>query len=273
MTVMQSQETPTAAPSSKLAPLASVDGRGKPRYRPSTAITRSEPKTESVCGLQPAGQAQGEVRRASECEGFTIIPPFSGVRGRELPCPFFILSGDKMKKLGKGIGFLLLFVLVVLFSVLASHAQTPAGSQFSVSGSYASSSGNNTNNGMQNTVEWNLSGRWGARLDLFGLNKPAGTTWQLAEGQYKIPGDRLFKTTDPTFAKILVGLHAGLGALKSPNGAMNFAAGAGASVDYNVTSMLFVRVFDMTVGYSRGIGLIGPVGTNVNVGAGVGINF
>lgn len=182
------------------------------------------------------------------------------------------------ERIGRLIGFVFLLCMWVLIFLLVavqpSHAQTaPSGQQFAVSGSYASSSGNNTNNGMQNTVEWNMAGRWGARIDMFGLNRPAGATWSLAQGQYKIPGDRLFKTADPTFQKLTFGLHAGLGVFKSPSGAASFAVGAGVSVDYSVTNILFVRVLDVTDGYSRGVGNIGPVGNYVDAGVGFGFRF
>ena len=164
--------------------------------------------------------------------------------------------------------------LAVCFCGGIAQAQTPSGYQFAVSGSYASSSGNATNNGMQNTIEWNMAGRWGARIDMFNLNNPSATTLSLAQGQYKVPMNRLFKTADPTVSKLTLGTHFGLGVLKSPSGAANFAAGAGVSADYNISSLLFVRVFDLTYAYSRGLGNNGiVVGNYVSAGAGFGFHF
>jgi hypothetical protein len=171
----------------------------------------------------------------------------------------------------------MLVFLAVCFLAIGASAQTtpPSGYQFAVSGTYSASSGNATNNGMQNTVEYSLTPHnprgWGVRLDTFGLNNPASTTVQLAEGQFKVQGSKLSKAIPNG---IDLGLHAGLGCVKSPAGAMGFAAGLGLSTDYNVSKIFFVRVLDVTYAYSRGLANNRAVlGNYVSAAAGFGFKF
>jgi hypothetical protein len=143
---------------------------------------------------------------------------------------------------------------------------------------YSSSSGNATNNGMQNTIELSLTNHaprgWAARLDMFGLNNPSGATLQIASGQYKVQASRLFKSVAPIWTAVDLGFHAGFGALKSSAGAMAFAAGAGASADYNITPFFFLRVLDFTYAYSRGFGNNGVIlGNYESSAAGIGFKF
>ena len=167
----------------------------------------------------------------------------------------------------------------ICFSASLAFAQTPPatppGYQFAVSGSYAASNSNATNNGMANTIEYSLTPHnprgWGVRLDTFGLNNPSSTTLQLAEGQFKVQGSKLSKAIP---AGIDLGLHAGLGSVKSPAGAMAFAVGLGLSADYNVSKMFFIRVLDVTYAYSRGLANNGQVlGNYVSAAAGIGFKF
>jgi hypothetical protein len=162
------------------------------------------------------------------------------------------------------------------FLAIGAQAQTaPSGYQFAVSGSYSASSGNATNNGMQNTIEYALTPHnprgWGVRLDTFGLNNPSSTTLQLAEGQYKVQGSKLSKAIPNG---IDLGLHAGFGCVKAPGGGMGFAAGVGLSADYNITKFMFVRVLDVTYAYSRGLANNNAVlGNYVSAAAGIGFKF
>jgi hypothetical protein len=174
----------------------------------------------------------------------------------------------------------IIVLALLLGSALSLTAQTappttPPGYQFAVSGSYAASNGNATNNGMQNSIEYSLTPHnprgWGVRLDTFGLNNPASTTLQLAEGQFKVQGSKLSKAIPNG---IDLDLHAGLGCVKSPTGAMSFAAGLGMSADYNVSKFFFVRVLDVTYAYSRGLANNGAVlGNYVSAAAGIGFKF
>lgn len=183
--------------------------------------------------------------------------------------------------------------LALCFSVVIAQAQTPAqpsGEPFTVTGSFAASTSNTIKNGMQSTFEYSLHGRWSVRIDDIGLTNPSGTLINLGEGQWKIPARAIFGKSSPaSFSNILIGLHAGLGAVKSANvkstnggasksanGGMSFAVGAGLSADYQVSPFFFIRVVDVTDVYSRGLVPENQVFgnyNNVNVGAGIGFNF
>jgi hypothetical protein len=177
---------------------------------------------------------------------------------------------------GAGPKIVIAFFLLLFWPLALSAQNPPSGYPFAVSGTYSSSSGNATNNGMQNTIELSLTNHaprgWAARLDMFGLNNPSGATLQLASGQYKVQASRLFKSGAPIWTAVDLGFHAGFGALKSSAGAMAFAVGAGASADYNVTPFFFVRVLDLTYAYSRGLGNNGVILGNFESAA-VGIGF
>jgi hypothetical protein len=179
---------------------------------------------------------------------------------------------------GSGPKIMIAFFLLLFWPVALSAQNLPSGYPFAVSGTYSSSSGNATNNGMQNTIELSLTNHaprgWAARLDMFGLNNPSGATLQLASGQYKVQASRLFKSGAPIWTAIDLGFHAGFGALKSSAGAMAFAAGTGASADYNVTPFFFVRVLDLTYAYSRGLGNGGVIlGNYESAAVGIGFKF
>ena len=174
----------------------------------------------------------------------------------------------------------LLIILLLTLSSTRLKAQTPApptGEPFTITGSYAASLGNSIQNGMQSTFEYNVVGRWSIRIDEIGITNPSGTLVNLAEGQWKIPADRVFGKSSPaSFSKILIGLHGGLGAVKNSSGGVSFAASFGGSVDYQLSSFFFVRVADITDVYSRGLvpnnQQFGNY-NNVNIGAGIGFNF
>jgi hypothetical protein len=169
-------------------------------------------------------------------------------------------------------------VFLSCFAAAPLKAQTtPAGYPFAVSGMYSSSSGNATNNGMQNTIELSVTPRaprgWAARLDMFGLNNPQGATLQIGSGQYKFQASKWFGNA-PLWQSVDLAFHAGFGAMKSNAGAMAFAAGAGASADYNVNKNFFVRVLDFTYAYSRGLGNNGiALGNYTSAAAGIGFKF
>jgi hypothetical protein len=182
----------------------------------------------------------------------------------------------------KRIGVMFLLVgMFLLAAIPALHAQTPptqpSGEPFTITGNFAASTNNTIKNGVESTFEYTVHGRWSVRIDEIGLNNPSGTMLNLAEGQWKVPAKAIFGKNSPSsFSNILIGLHAGLGAVKNPAGAMSFAAGAGLSVDYQVGSFFFIRVANVTDGYSRGYQPNNQVFgnyNNVNVGMGVGFNF
>jgi hypothetical protein len=150
-----------------------------------------------------------------------------------------------------------------------------SGEPFSISGSYGASSGNAVNNGVQATMEFRMTQHWGARIDTFNLSNPSNTVLSLAEAQWKESLAHLIKPTSfINTTPILIGVHAGPGVLKSPDGGASFAVGAGVSVDYVVTSIFHVRILDFTYAYSRGLGNAGiPLGNYPSVGTGVGFDF
>jgi len=173
-----------------------------------------------------------------------------------------------------------IIVLALLFgSALSLTAQTPppTGAPFTVTGAYAASSGNTINNGIQSTFEYAVRGRWSIRIDDIMLANPSGTLINLGGGQWKIPANAIFGHNSPSsFSKILVGLHAGLGAVKAPGGGVSFGLGGGGSVDYQMSSIFFVRVLDVTDVYSRGLVPHNQILGNYNsvaIGAGVGFSF
>lgn len=149
------------------------------------------------------------------------------------------------------------------------------GYPITISGNYSASSGNATNNGVQTTLEYRLAKHVDARVDQFGLNKPSATMLSLAEVQVKYSLAHIVKPTANFNSKpILLSFHAGPGAVKSPSGAMNFAIGAGVSIDYAVSKVMHVRVLDYTYAYSRGIGNAGiSLGNYSSVGTGLGFSF
>lgn len=171
---------------------------------------------------------------------------------------------------------ILALVLMAPAAMLAQTAPAPApsGEPFTITGNYAASTSNTVKNGVQSTFEYSLSPsqRWQLRVDeITDLN---GNLINLGEGQFKIPINRIAKTAPASFANILLGIHAGLGAVKAASGGVSFGVGAGFSVDYKVSSLFFVRVVELTDVYSRATSneLFGNY-NNVNVGAGIGFTF
>jgi hypothetical protein len=174
-------------------------------------------------------------------------------------------------------------VALLLALVPLSYAQTtaptpsPSGYPFTVTGNFSASTSNTIKNGMQSTFEYAVHGRWSLRVDDIGLTAPSGTLINLGEGQWKIPANAIFGKSSPaSFSNILIGIHAGLGAVKNAAGGVAFGAGVGMSADYKVSSFFFIRVVDITDVYSRGLvppnQLFGNY-NNVNIGAGIGFNF
>lgn len=183
--------------------------------------------------------------------------------------------------------FCLWIVLVGCFLAASAHAQTaPAtppdlleGAQsFAVTGNFAASSGNATNNGASASMEFRFSTHVYGRVDQFGLSNPSGTMLSFAELQGKWAFSHLIKPnqyfdTNP----ILISAHAGPGILKSPSGAVAFAGAIGVSVDYVLPGMsgkMFLRPIDVTVAYSRGLANnFAVLGTWTAVQTGLGLRF
>lgn len=168
------------------------------------------------------------------------------------------------------------------FCLAPAHAQTtppapsqPSGYPFTVTGNFAASTSNTVSNGVQSTFEYQLSPshRWQVRVDE--ITDLKGNLISLGEGQFKIPFGHIVKTAPQPLSNVLFGIHAGLGAVKDKTGGVSFAVGTGLTVDYPISSFFFIRVFELTGAYSRGLGgqeLFGNY-NNLNVGSGIGFNF
>lgn len=167
--------------------------------------------------------------------------------------------------------------LALCFLGVGAQAQTaqPQGLPFTVAGNFSASTNNVIPQGIQSTFEYAVKGRWSLRVDDL---KQGSILSNFGEGQWKIGADRMFgKNAPASFSNIYFGIHAGLGAVKDPAGAMNFGAVAGVSLDYKMGSVFFLRLLEFNDGYSRGYAphnqFFGGNYNSTGFGSGIGFNF
>lgn len=179
-----------------------------------------------------------------------------------------------MKK-ALAIAVLSLFCIAPAWCQTAPAPSQPSGYPFTITGNFAASTGNTVSNGIQSTFEYQLSPsqRWQLRVDE--ITDLKGNLISLGDGQFRIPFGRIIKSAPAPLSAVLMGVHAGLGAVKDTGGAVSFALDAGLTVDYPVSSFFFIRVIEFTDVYSRGLGgqqLFGNY-NHGSVASGIGWNF
>jgi len=138
--------------------------------------------------------------------------------------------------------------LLVMFSALAVHAQTPSLGQYQLGMGYASVGGP-TDNGTLLTFSKQFSPRVWGQAKGFLLANPSGVTIATVGPRYRPPLSAIWKTSkyfDTTKFMPFVDLN--LGTVKDSTGAAKFAYGVGAGLDYvvapNVTLLLIEADYD-----------------------------
>lgn len=179
---------------------------------------------------------------------------------------------ERIARILSGLFLFCLWVLIfLLVAVRPSQAQTtppatPApsvvnvqdlldgGYSFAMYGGFSATSGATTKNGPTLGFEKQIKKHAYVRLDQWGVNDLAGSTLSFMQAQAKYSLAHLIKPTVFFNSKpILLSVHAGPGILKSPAGAVHFAAAAGVSVDYSTGKGTFIRMIEFTHAYSRGL--------------------